>query len=261
MKIKALIPEKYTPRSIDRCIYCGSVENLSDEHIVPRGLGGPWKLLNASCRECAEITSGFEREVVHDYFKLVRAKLGLPTYHPQNRPTSFTFSVKTDDKEEITNFPVSDCPTLFMMPIFEKPGYIINDKQRKGILVSGMCLHGRGLKEFAKEQNIKSISFTGNFSTSFSRVLAKIAYGMVIHQHGLGIVQDAYVLPCILGKKDDVGQWVGCEYPHKSPSLLPKEELFHKIEVLSQNNEVGARIRLFANYETPEYLVIVGRLK
>jgi hypothetical protein len=250
-------------KHIGKCIYCGSAGNLTNEHIVPRGLGGPWQLLNASCKECAKITSGFERDVVHEFFILVRTKLGLPTYHPQKRPDNFSFMVTIDGKEETVNFPVSDCPTLFMMPQLEKPGYIRKDTQGKGMSVTGMSLHGkenelRGLKA---KHNVKSLSFTAELHTSFARVLAKIAYGMVVLQYGLDMIEEAYVLPCILGKKDDASQWVGCENPHKSPALLPREQHLHRIYILINKNEVGARIRLFASYQTPEYLVIVGRLK
>ena len=260
IKGQVLIP-KYTPRHVGKCIYCGSADNLTDEHIVPRGLGGPWRLLKASCKECAEITSGFERDVVGEFFILVRTKLGLPTYHPKKRPDSFSFMVTIDGREEVMNLPVSDCPTLFMMPQFEKPGYIRKDTQGKGISVTGMSLHGSGLGELKTKHNVESISYTEDLRTSFARVLAKIAYGMTVFQYGLDMIEEAYVLPCILGKKDDVGQWVGCEDPHKSPDLLPRERFLHRIDLLMKKSEVGARIRLFANYQTPEYLVIVGRLK
>jgi len=234
---------------------------LTDEHIVPHGLAGPWQLLSASCGECTKITQGFERDVVREFFILVRTKLGLPTYHPKNRPTTFAFRVEIGGKEKVLEVPASDCPTLFMMPQLEKPGYISKNPQGKGISVTGMSLHGSGLGELKTKYNIEGLSFTANLRTSFARVLAKIAYGMTVFQYGLDMTEEDYVLPCILGKKDDVGQWVGCEDPHKSPDLLPRERFLHRIDLLIKKSEVGARIRLFANYQTPEYLVIVGRLK
>jgi hypothetical protein len=236
---------------------------LTREHIVPRGLGGPWLLLKASCKKCAKVTSGFEGGVLGEFFILVRTKLGLPTYRPKNRPKTFPFLVTIGGKEKVLEVPVSDCPTLFMMPQLEKPGYIRKDAQGSGILVAGVSLHGKEneMREFKAKYNVESISYTRELRTSFAHVLAKIAYGMAVLRYGLDMIEEAYVLPCILGKKDDVGQWVGCEDPHKSPSLLPKEKLFHRIEILEKKNEVAVRIRLFANYQTPEYLVIVGRLK
>jgi len=37
-------------RRIGKCIYCGSTEALSDEHIIPLGLNGAWILEQASCK-------------------------------------------------------------------------------------------------------------------------------------------------------------------------------------------------------------------
>jgi hypothetical protein len=263
-KLKSAIPEKYEPHEINKCIYCGSVDDLTDEHIVPYSLGGPWQLLHASCKECAKITMKFEREVTHDLFRLVRTKLDLPTYHPKKRPESFKFTVKIDKKEQIVDFSTSDSPLLFVMPVFKKPGYLLGQKETKGISFVGMTLHGQSKKEladFAKEKHLDDISYSGTFGTGFARFLAKIAYGMVVEQYGLDKIEEAYVLPAILGKKDDVGQWVGCENPDKPPDSIPKGEFFHNIEVLQVKNEVGARIHLFGSFQTPIYLVIVGRLK
>lgn len=71
-------------RYIGRCVYCGSTESLTDEHIVPHGLKGPWQLLKGSCQACNQITSAFEKRVLREQFILPRAVLGLPTYHPKN---------------------------------------------------------------------------------------------------------------------------------------------------------------------------------
>jgi hypothetical protein len=81
-------------RYIGKCIYCGSEKNLTDEHVVPYGLKGSWKLLKASCANCSKITSVFERFVLRSQFMLPRADLKLPTYHPKKRPKEFSFEVE-----------------------------------------------------------------------------------------------------------------------------------------------------------------------
>jgi hypothetical protein len=251
----------YAPRYIGKCLYCGSTANLTDEHIVPYGLGGPWKLLDASCEACNKITSAFEREVLREFFILVRTKLGLPTYHPKQRPQTFQFAVEKDEKKEVIEVPVSDCPTLFIMPLFEKPGYITGNAQRNCLLVSGTSLHGSDLGTLKTKYNLDALSFSAPLHTSFAKLLVKIAYGMVVAQYGLDAIDEAYVIPSILGLKNDVGYWVGCEHPHRSPDFLPPERFLHRVHLLLNKNEVGARVRLFASFQTPEYLIIVGRLK
>ena len=82
------LPDK---RYIGECIYCGSTENLTDEHIVPHGLSGKWQLLEGSCQDCAKITSRFEESVLRKQLILPRTALSLPTYHPKKRPKNFSF--------------------------------------------------------------------------------------------------------------------------------------------------------------------------
>ena len=77
------IPESM---SVDRCINCGSTRELTDEHVMPRGLSGRWIIKHGSCKSCAKITSAFEMAVLRNEFLLPRTALRLPTYHPKNRP-------------------------------------------------------------------------------------------------------------------------------------------------------------------------------
>ena len=247
-------------KHIGRCVYCGSTDNLTDEHVVPRGLKGPWQLLRGSCKVCNQITSAFERSVLKEQFKLPRAALGLPTYHPKNRPKEFSFEAEKDGRKEKVILPVTDCPPIFIMLDLEKPRYIANYDYEKGVMVKGYSLHGPSLAKLKDKLSIQGISLTTSFSGNcFERMLAKIAYGMVILTYGPDALEECYVLPCILGQKDDAGYWVGCSGKHASN--LPAENALHRVFLTINGKEVGALIRLFANYQTPEYLVVVGKLK
>ena len=247
-------------RYIGKCVYCDSTDNLTDEHIVPHGLKGPWQLLKGSCKTCNQITSAFERSVLQEQFILPRATLGLPTYHPKNRPQEFSFEVEREGRKENIVLPITDCPPIFMMLDFEKPRYIANYDYEKGIKVKGASLHGPDLIKLKDKLSIKSILVTTNFSGNcFERMLAKIAYGMTILVYGPDVLKECYVLPCILGQKDDAGYWVGSSGKHARN--LPAENALHRVFLTINKEEIGALIRLFANYQTPEYLVIVGKLK
>ncbi|MFC2071890.1 HNH endonuclease [Chloroflexota bacterium] len=247
-------------RHIGRCVYCGSTDNLTDEHIVPHGLKGPWQLLKGSCNAYNQITSAFERSVLQEQFILPRVALDLPTYHPKNRPQKFSFEVEKGGRKEKIVLPVTDCPPIFMMLDLEKPRYIANYDYEKGVMVKGCSLHGPSQAKLKEKLSIEGISLTTSFAGNcFERVLAKIAYGMIILAYGSDALEECYVLPCILGQKDDVGYWVGSS--GKDYRILPPEKALHRIFLTVNGKEVGALIRLFANYQTPEYLVIVGKLK
>ncbi len=249
-------------RYVGRCIYCGSTENLSKEHIVPYGLNGELLLLKASCQSCQEITSVFEGHVLRQQFLLARSVLKLPTYNPENRPTEFTFEGEKDGQKVTITLPVDECPSFFMMLHLKKPAYIADYDYEKGTNVIGTSLHVRNPELIREKLGIDTLSFTTTFEgTSFERMLAKIAYGMVVLQYGPDVLEECYVLPCILeeGQKNDVGKWVGSG---RDIDELPRNREPYIITIRQkENGEVYVFIRLFAGFNTPEYLVIVGRLK
>ncbi len=262
MKIKA---EGMIPAAIHvgECIYCGSKTNLTREHIVPYGLGCPpeWVLYEGSCRACARITSAFERDVLKEYFREPRATLDLPTYRRKNRSKSVDLRLLRDRQSFVASLPAGECPTLIVMPHLKVPAYMGDYDYERGVMVVGCSLHGPSdMKERLARLDADgfSVSVSGVL-VSFARMLAKIAYGMSVLQFGFHAFKEVFVLPCILGQKDDAGQWVGCS---QEPAIVPEvDKLLHTVEVASSNSVVGVYIRLFANYKTPVYLVFVGRLK
>lgn len=247
-------------RHIGKCVYCGSTHAVTNEHIVPRGLGGPWQLLKGSCRVCNRTTSTFERSVLRNQFILPRAALGLPTYHPENRPQEFRFQVEKGGRNHEIVLPVADCPPIFIMLELEKPKHIASYDYERGVLVKGCTLHGPSRSKLKGKLDIEGISVTITLAANcFERMLAKIGYGMTILAYGPDALEQCYVLPCILGQKDDAGYWVGSSGKHATD--LPAESALHRVFLTKNGREVGALVRLFANYQTPEYLVIVGKLK
>jgi HNH endonuclease len=75
-----------TYRSIELCIYCGSTEELSDEHIIPMGLGGRLVLSHASCAICSSKTSKQERTCLRTMYGPLRLLYGLPSRRKRERP-------------------------------------------------------------------------------------------------------------------------------------------------------------------------------
>lgn len=255
-----IVYETIKERYIGRCIYCGSADNLSKEHIVPYGLNGQWLLLKASCQSCQNITSVFEGNALRKQFLLARSVLKLPTYTPGNRPTQFIFVGEKDGQKVTCTLPVDKCPIFFQMLHLKKPAYIADYNYEKGINVIGSSLHAKNPKRILEAMAMDTINWPTTFeATSFERMLAKIAYGMVILQYGPDTLEESYVLPCILGEKDDVGKWVGSG---RDFDKLPRSKEDHMITTRrKENGEVYVFVRLFASFHTPEYLVIVGRLR
>lgn len=63
----------------NECIYCGSQEDLSDEHILAYALGGTVKVKKGSCERCRQITHAFETAVLEGPMEMVRYIQNLPS--------------------------------------------------------------------------------------------------------------------------------------------------------------------------------------
>jgi hypothetical protein len=86
------IGRKFRYPPVGRCIYCGGIasppDRLSDEHIIALSLGGVSILPEASCPDCAKVTSYVERYCANQIFDTLRVQSRLPTRRPKNRPTT-----------------------------------------------------------------------------------------------------------------------------------------------------------------------------
>ncbi len=74
------------------CSYCGELQGLSDEHIVPFGLGGKLVLKKSSCSACAKVTGILEQKLLRGHWwpQRIRAGLQSRTKHKEVEPLNVT---------------------------------------------------------------------------------------------------------------------------------------------------------------------------
>ena len=210
----------------------------------------------ASCPACSAITSEFERHVSRELLSAVRAKHKLPTKHKDRRPNHLSLSVQRGKAQEIINVPIGVYPALVPLLLFAPPAHIDKRTYSNGISVVGWTLSGPPVQQIRDKLNVDGFTVTVTFkAVDLARLIAKIAYGFAVRTFGSGIIDASYVRPAILGQMDDVGRWVGCVslYPP------PRTNNLHEMKLSVRNGDIYVYVRLFANYETPEYLVITGR--
>src|SRR3989338_3816229 len=116
-KLKSFLPDhpaKIYP-SAKRCIYCGSTENLSDEHIIPFGMGGQMVIPKASCKACSGLSSAFEGTCLRTMFGPLRMLYDLPSYRKKSRPKKLPLKVKIDSKDDWTKMDVEQTDYPFLV--------------------------------------------------------------------------------------------------------------------------------------------------
>jgi len=245
---------------IGKCIYCGKTEKpLQTEHIIPYGLNGPWELLEASCDKCAAITSTFESTVLRDSLIMPRVALDFPTRRRDRRPKKFPLAITRNRQQEVVEVPMHEHFAVMILPISEFPAYLDGRPYTKGVTIKsviGIQVGGPSVEELGKRYGTKKLGITTTWhGNCFERMLAKIAYGFSVAYFGMENLEEVYVLPAILGQKDDVGRWVGTAKDIR----LDIGKFLHHIELTIINEEIIVRIKLFALFNVPEYLVVVGR--
>ncbi len=93
----------------------------------------------------------------------------------------------------------------------------------------------------------------------FARFLAKVAYGFAVWHYGLDCIDENYIVPSIRGDDTRLGRWIG--------SVKEEDQLIHTKGVhlslagITADGTIIVRLRLLALFDTPEYIVIIGKIK
>jgi hypothetical protein len=246
------------------CIYCGAIEDLTREHVIPLALSGDLVLPKASCRSCAKITQSFEGPVLAESWKDLRVLLGLRSRskHAGARK-AVPLKIMRNGKEEIINLPLNKYPILLPFPVFAPPRFVTG-VEGVGIDMVGVntISFGPGPEEIMAELGEGEIKIepAKSYPAAFARMLGKIAYAMAVSESKLTLLDGkSPILPSLLGQENDIGRWVGTLT--KSPETYPG--LLHRISV-GEDPGLGAlvaEIQLFSHSATPSYGVILGKLK
>ncbi len=246
---------------IGECIYCRTKQGpFGDEHLIARGLNGPWVLNEASCKErCEKITSAFEGHVLGPVLRGARAGLKM---RMGDRPTTLPLLIDRGDGDFVeVQVPIEDYPAVVQFPEYLPPAYLDTRPYTSGIDLCGertIQVAGPRPEDVGRRLGAKGMRWTTEFKrTTFPRLIAKVAYTFLVADVGLDSIETSYVVPAILEEADDIGRWVGCDEMHYITDLRYLHGVMQKIV----NDEVFMRVRLFACYGAPEYVVVVGRLR
>lgn len=147
-------------RTVGQCIYCGSREELTDEHIIPFGLGGRWVLGKASCPSCSRTTAGFEQEVLRGMLGGLRAALKIRTRRRAQRPTKSTLGLERAGSVEFVEVPIEQAVQLLVLPVYPPPGFFRQGRTDEDLMATGVEITPLGVgaaKELALAQGAEAL--------------------------------------------------------------------------------------------------------
>jgi hypothetical protein len=260
---KCGIPMSSFHPSVGRCIYCGSTSGeLTEEHIIPYGLGGELVLADASCSKCATITSQFETEVMRYHLLDVRAYLNLRTRRKSKRPKEFPINRGTEDAPDEINIPIARRPMLMSLPIWNGPFVptaSVNDKKTHlegyayvPVVPGGWPGWADRCVELASELSTNNIGITQSVRpVAWSRLIAKVAYGFLVYFEGPDALRENYVLESILDHsiaESTAWSWIGNIGYTVAP--MPNSIPLNNTLNVTLNTEVHNTERTTQNYRT-----------
>lgn len=209
-------------------MYCGTIEDLTDEHIIPLALWGDIILPKSSCKSCAEITSKIERKVLKGFMQDTRNVANAPSRRKNKRPKSVERTLLNQDGTSFQKtFSLNESYSILTVPEFSKATIFGGATIVQGINVIGhqQLAFGVNMFEFLEDNNAQGIQESTSIDViSFARLLAKIAYGMAVLHNGIFPREESPILPIILNESDDVGFWIG-----SSDSLLSESKAKHLV--------------------------------
>lgn len=255
---------------LNRCIYCNTLDDhLSDEHIVPVGLGGNRVIKNASCGLCRDATSKPELRVLRQSYGLrhLRAAYGIGRRRKKEKPTTMKLTISSNGARSNHELPLGRSPVHLALPLLAVPSQITNGPRPSGVGVRGAHLYVRSTKKGADNTIIETGKIhirERHYDHDFAKMLAKIAWAAWCCAYP-GSISKPWLPSVIAGKEPAVGQFVGnADY---AVDGQPKAPCMHSIH-LGHSPGVGGeriglvRIHLFLQLNpSPTYLAAVGVIR
>jgi len=255
-----------------RCIYCDATrysnerEKLAREHLIPQAINGRLILPEASCGDCEKKINRFERYCGQKIFGPLRYSLGLDTKRPKERPTHLPVEFLIGEEWIEYQVPVKIAPITLILPHYRIPGAFDDRDPAEDFMCKEYIfrpLIDPRINDFAASIGAKSgRTYRAEVEAGkFALLLAKISHGFAMDKLGRNpgftpVLKDLirqepspYSLAYFVGAGPEI------EYHEKRP--------IHVVQIDSEELVGGGflvfiRLRLFANLETPTYIIIVG---
>lgn len=245
---------------LGRCMYCGSLEPpLTNEHIIPKGLGGRLIAPASTCEACRVEIRGVEEQCLRPMLGPWRLRMGYPSGKPKQRPETLLVPAGLGLGDKWTfvrdvEVAASRYPRALVLPTMSPPRILTRDVES----VTGFWAHfdEADMEEFHTRHGLWP-QIARVRPDVFLRMLAKIAHGFATMALGYGSFHPT-VTDLILGRERDPLMWVGCDVEREPRGANSAHFLRVDTWGVSGREYVGVNLQLFAHTGAPEYIVVVG---
>jgi len=242
---------------LGRCLYClataGSGVPLTEEHLIPRALGGRLTLPDAVCEPCRRITGRLEQATLDREFAVPKTLLALKRRRARgNGPSRMPPVVLAGDDAEPVALSADTFPRGFSLPAFEPAGLPAglarSDTPPRIDHVD--CRLDLGTPTRRTVAAARPLADPHAYAYS----IAKWAYALAVAERGLHCCDTQPMRDLMLGRRNDVFAFVGNPLPREAAS----REWLHDAFIRENDENLTVTLALFASAGMTPYEVVIG---
>jgi hypothetical protein len=236
------------------CMYClASGVPRTEEHLIPRALGGRLTLRDAVCEPCRRFTGRLEQLVLERDFVVPRTLLALKRRRARGQGPGCLPPTRLVGADAPSTFTAATFPRGFSLPVFEPAGRLsgIDRPDVPARIAFVDCRLALGTPMRLET----AAAAPPSDPRAHAYALAKWAYALAVARRGLdsGELQDMRDL--LLGRRHDVFAFVGTPAP-STPA--PRDHL-HDFAIRERAPWLTVTLALFASAGMAPHEIVVGR--
>ncbi len=237
-----------------RCMYClASGVPRTEEHLIPRVLGGRWTLRDAVCEPCRRLTGRLEQATLDREFVVPKTLLALKRRRARGKGPSRLPAVTLAGAEAPSLLTPDDFPRSFSLAAFEPAGLLAGDDRATAPPRVDLVDCRLNLGTPKRATTAAPLPLAEPHAYAFA--IAKWAYSLAVAERGLDGFDTQAMRDLMLGRRDDVFNFVGTP----SPRAVASREWLHDFELRRAGSWSTVTLALFASAGMAPYEVIVGR--
>jgi len=246
-------PVRHAP--LGRCLYClSSGVPLTEEHLIPRALGGRLTLPDAVCEPCRRVTGRLEQATLDREFLVPKTLLALKRRRARGKGPSRLPAVLLAGDDAPSMLAADAFPRSFSLAAFEPAGLLRGvDRANASPRVDFVdCRLNLGTPT---RQTIAATTPLVD-AHAYAYSLAKWAYALAVAERGPDCCDTQAMRDLLLGQRHDALAFVGTP----SPRAPASGEWLHDYAVQESGPWLTVELSLFASAGMSPCEVVVGRL-
>ena len=247
-----MAPRRRPP--LGRCLYClASGVTLTEEHLIPKSLGGTRTLRDAVCEPCRVRTNRLEQATLDREFVIARTLLALKRRRARQPGPRHLPPLALAAGAEPVELDAARYPRSFTLPMFAPPGLLAGiARGRTPARVDDVACRLQ-LGSPRHEATAAPPPLVDPFAQAWS--IAKWAYGLAVAERGLACCDTDAIRALLNGERDDVFDFVGgCDPPGP-----PERASLHSATLHERDGWLVVRLNVLGSAGMAPYEVVIGR--